>query len=153
MSKVKENLLHFLEKVESGNVTAQDIHNAQTLLKSSVIISSRSLLRRRSPGSHNKRQLKFTPALSRSFQSNDFYTVQEVAERFRVSDKAVYKWIKQNKIEWERTSPNSRDIRIPKGQFVSPPTETEVSDLEKAIFGDAVEMKLINRKDLYRDED
>lgn len=75
--------------------------------------------------------------------SNDFYTVQEVAERFRVSDKAVYKWIKQNKIEWERTSPNSRDIRIPKGQFVSPPTETEVSDLEKAIFGDAVEMKLI----------
>ncbi|MFD2876552.1 helix-turn-helix domain-containing protein [Paenibacillus rhizoplanae] len=33
--------------------------------------------------------------MSKAFQSNDFYTVQEVAERFNVSDKAVYKWIKQ----------------------------------------------------------
>lgn len=153
MSKVKENLLHFLEKVESGNVTAQDIHNAQTLLESSVIISSKSLLRRRHSGNANRRQLNFTTTLNRSFQSNDFYTVQEVAERFKVTDKAVYKWVKQNKIEWERTSSNSRDIRIPKKQFAPPPTEREVSELEKSIFGDVVEMKLINRKDLYRDED
>lgn len=153
MSNVKENLLHFLEKVESGSVTAQDIHNAQSILESSVIISSRSVLRRGKPGFRNRHQIKFTPTLSNAFQSDDFYTVQEVAHRFNVTDKAVYKWIKHNKIEWERTSQHSRDIRIPKKQFKSPPAEAEVSVLEKAIFNDAVEMELVNRKDLYRDED
>lgn len=153
MSTVKENLLQFLEKVESGNVTAQDIYNVQTLLESSVIISSKGVLRKGRQGSHKNRRIKFTPSSSKAFQSNDFYTVQEVAERFNVSDKAVYKWIKQNKIEWERTSQHSRDIRIPKKQFKNPPAEAEVTALEKSIFNNAAEMELVNRKDLYRDED
>ncbi|MNB78608.1 Helix-turn-helix domain protein [compost metagenome] len=153
MSKVKDNLLQFLEKVESGDFTAQDIHNAQTILESSVIIPSRAVVRRGNPGSRKRPYFRFSPALINASQSDEFYTVQEVAQRFNVTDKAVYKWINQNKIEWERTSQYSRDIRIPKSQFKSPPTEAETLVLEKSIFNDAIEMELVNRKDLYRDED
>ncbi|WP_342439230.1 helix-turn-helix domain-containing protein [Paenibacillus sp. FSL L8-0436] len=153
MSKVKDNLLHFLKKVESGDVTAQDIHNAQSILNSSVIIPSSSVLRKGNTRIRLRHRVGFTPALKDMLQSNEYYTVQEVAQRFNVTDKAVYKWIKQNKIEWERTSQNSRDIRIPKNQFKSPPAKAEASDLEKSIFNDAVEMELVKRQDLYRDED
>ncbi|MFD1908315.1 hypothetical protein ACFSQ7_36470 [Paenibacillus rhizoplanae] len=55
MSTVKRKFASiFLEKVESGNVTAQDIYNAQTLLESSVIISSKGVLRKGRQGSHKK---------------------------------------------------------------------------------------------------
>lgn len=153
MSKVKHDLLHFLEKVESGDVTVQDIHNAQSILKSSVIIPSSNVLSKGSANIRLSHRAKFTPALKDRFPSNEFYTVQEVAQRFNVTDKAVYKWIKQNKIECERTSQYSRDIRIPKNQFKSPTTEAEALILEKSIFNDVLEMELVNRKDLYRDED
>lgn len=153
MSKVKDSLRHFLERVESGDVTVEEIHNAQTILESSVIISSGSVLRRGNPGFRKRHQISFSPALKNAPQSNEFYTVQEVAKRFNVTDKAVYKWIDQKKIQFERSSQNSRDIRIPKNQFKSPPTKAESLILEKSIFNDAVEMELVNRKDLYRDED
>ncbi|NOU81162.1 helix-turn-helix domain-containing protein [Paenibacillus sp. LMG 31459] len=152
MSKVKYDLLQFLEKVESGNVTAQDIHNAQSMVKSAVIIPSGSILRKGRPEFHSKHRVTIS-VLRDVPQSHEYYTVQEVAERFNVTDKAVYKWIKHNKIESERTSPHSRDIRIPKHQFKNPPAEDKTSILEQSIFNDALEMELVNRKDLYHDED
>jgi excisionase family DNA binding protein len=78
-------------------------------------------------------------------QQEEYYTVQEVAERFKVSDKAVYKWVDQNKIQYERSSENSRDIRIPKAQFKNPSSKATVNRREHELFKGAIEMKLVRR--------
>jgi excisionase family DNA binding protein len=154
MTKVKDTLRSILEKVESGKVTREDIQTAQSILDSSVIISSHSVLRKGALKPHIRRCfLKYQLKAQSASESEGFYTVQEVADRFKVSDKAVYKWIGQNKIQYERSSENSRDIRIPKAQFRNPPSKEMIDQREQKLFKGAVEMELVRRKDLYRDDE
>jgi excisionase family DNA binding protein len=154
MTKVKATLRSILEKVESGKVTIEDIHTAQSILDSSVIISPRSVLSKGTPHRRVRRQLlAYQMAAESLSQQEEYYTVQEVAERFKVSDKAVYKWVDQNKIQYERSSENSRDIRIPKAQFKNPSSKATVNRREHELFKGAIEMKLVRRKDLYHDEE
>jgi excisionase family DNA binding protein len=153
MTKVKDTLRSILDKVETGKVTSEDIQMAQSILDSSLIISPRSVLRKGTPHARVRRQFFAYPLAAQSdSQPEDFYTVHEVAKRFKVSDKAVYKWIDQNKIQYVRSSESSRDIRIPKAQFRKPPSKKMVDRREHELFKGAVEMELIRRKDLYRDE-
>lgn len=155
MTKAKAALQDILEKVETGNVTIDDIHRAQLILDSSVIIPRNSMLRKGGGHFRGRRRIPAYHQLSTEFfsEKDNYYSVQEVAERFKVSDKAVYKWISQNKIQYERSSENSRDIRIPKAQFRNPPSKESVNQREYELFKGAVEMELVRRKDLYHDEE
>jgi excisionase family DNA binding protein len=154
MTKVKATLRSILEKVETGKVTIEDIHTAQSILDSSIIISPRSVLRKGTPHQSVRPQfLTYQLSVESLSQQEDYYTVQEVAERFKVSDKAVYKWVDQNKIQYERSSENSRDIRIPKAQFKNPPSKTKVNQQENKLFKGAIGMELVRRKDLYHDDE
>lgn len=154
MTTVKDTLRDILGKVETGNVTLEDIHRAQSILDSSVIISQVSVLRKATFRTYSRRQLQAYRVSEQSLlQQEQYYTVQEVAERFKVSDKAVYKWIDQNKIQYERSKENSRDIRIPKAQFKKPPSQEKINGQEQELFKDAVEMELVRRKDLYHNEE
>jgi excisionase family DNA binding protein len=153
VTKVKNTLRNILEKVETGKVTIEDIQTAQSILESSIIISPRSVLRRGSLHLRKRRQYLEFHVKASAAQPEDYYTVQEVAKRFNVSDKAVYKWIDQKKIQFERSNENSRDIRIPKSQFKNPPSKETVDKRENELFKDAVEMELVRRKDLFRDEE
>jgi excisionase family DNA binding protein len=47
---------------------------------------------------------------------DEMLTVSQVAGRFGVSVQAVYKWVNEHKIEYQR-SPGGRKIRIPAAQF------------------------------------
>lgn len=156
MPTAKDTLKSILNKVETGSVTIEDIHKAQSILDSSVIIASPhdKFKKMISSYQHGRRQpYKYQLGLESISRRGDYYTVQEVAERFKVSDKAVYKWIEQNKIRYERSNEKSRDIRIPKAQFNEPPSKEKVSRQEMKLFKNAVDMELVRRKDLYRDED
>ena len=75
-----------------------------------------------------------------------YYSVQDVAELFKVSDKAVYKWIKLGKIDYDRSGDRTRDIRIPKSQFKSAPSRETTDEIENKVFHGAVEMELVRRK-------
>lgn len=154
MTKVKATLQSILEKVETGTVTIDDIHKAQSILDSSVIISQHSMLRKGTPHLRGRRRIHaYQLAIEFLSEKEEYYSVQEVAERFKVSDKAVYKWVNQNKIQYERSSGNSRDIRIPKAQFSNPPSKETVNQREHELFKGAVEMELVRRKDLYHEEE
>lgn len=154
MTKVKDTLRSILGKVETGKVTIEDIHMARSILDSSVIISPNSVLRKGTPHHRVRRQTPANQMAAETLsQQEEYYSVQEVAERFKVTDKAVYKWVDQNKIQYERSSENSRDIRIPKAQFKNPPSKVMVNRRENELFKGAIEMDLVRRKDLYHDEE
>lgn len=154
MSTVKETLKNILVKAEQGLVTIEEIREAQSLLESSVIISPRRILY--SGTVHRQvRNQPFEYRVQPEFvwDREEYYTVQEVAERYKVSDKAVYKWVEQNKIEYTRSKENSRDIRIPKSQFKTPPSKDYIDQREHKLFKNATELELVRRNDLYHDED
>ncbi|MEX2416321.1 MAG: helix-turn-helix domain-containing protein [Paenibacillaceae bacterium] len=154
MTTVKDTLRNILNKVEQGNVTNEDIQTAQSILNSSIILLPRSELRKGKPHVRVRRRiLAYQLPTSYNSQSKDFYTVQEVAERFQVSDKAIYKWIDQKKILYVRSNESSRDIRIPKAQFTNPPSKESVDRMEHELFKETAQAELVRVKDLYRDEE
>mgnify|MGYP005829298847 CR=1 FL=1 len=79
--------------------------------------------------------------------NDELLSVEETAKLFKVTQQAVYKWIKQNKIQYEQKTPFGGYL-IPKSQF-NLVDKNYVKDSQKLILGDAVEIDVEDPKDVY----
>ncbi|WP_157685419.1 helix-turn-helix domain-containing protein [Paenibacillus donghaensis] len=85
---------------------------------------------------------------------DDCYSVAEVAERFKVTKQAVYKWIQEEKVIFNQPSPGGRGYRIPKGQFQEKiSSRNEFLERRKQLFGEDAEISLKHPQIVYRDND
>lgn len=81
---------------------------------------------------------------------DDYYNVQQVAELFGISTQSVCNLINKDKIKYEDTLKDVRDIRIPKAQFeqINNPTKVFLQRMEE-ILG-STNLKLSDPSDVFR---
>ncbi len=83
--------------------------------------------------------------------NESFLTVEETAERFGVTPQAVYKWIKQNKIEYKDKTPSGGYL-IPESQFDGKLlTNKEMNIARETLGTDGTDIDIIDKRDLYGD--